>query len=192
MNAPTGRPRRKLLPPSGFEGHVGRHEAAALLGLPSEFKVRQLEKAGRLRSVRGPMGSAWYPRADVLALRPLLAEPTPAAEVGLRRAPTDAELLALLRAGGKSPVDLVVETGIGIGRAQKVHRFWLAHERPPAPGASPPELAAPPPAVTPPEAPPAPLERRSPERRARAALIRQLRDPDPRLRAAAFAALRPR
>src|SRR5262245_42698726 len=66
------RTRRRLAPPSGFGGHLSRREAAALLGLASEYKVRQLEKEGRLRPVRGVMGSAWYARADVLALRPLL------------------------------------------------------------------------------------------------------------------------
>jgi len=58
-----------MRPPSGFEGHLSRQEAARALGLPSEFKVRQLEKEGRLHPVRGAMGSAWYPRAEVLALR---------------------------------------------------------------------------------------------------------------------------
>jgi hypothetical protein len=148
-----------------------------LLGLPSEYKVRQLEKEGRLRPVRGAMGSAWYPRADVLALRPLLAGETPAPPARGRE-PSDAELLSLLRAGtDKTVVDLVIETGIGIARAQKIHRFWRTHERAAPPAAAP--------------APPSP-ERRAPTRLARAALIRQLRDPDPGVRDAAFEALKVR
>jgi len=42
---------------------------AVALGFASEFNVRRLEKEGRLRPVRGVMGSAWYPRAQVLAVR---------------------------------------------------------------------------------------------------------------------------
>ena len=166
---------------------MGRHEAAALLGLPSEFKVRQLEKEGHLRPVRGAMGSAWYPRAAVLALRPLLAggggeEPGARRRYG-RRQPGDAEILATLRAApGQTIVDLVIATGISVDRAQRLHRFWLAHER--APAAAPEREPAP--------APAAPPERRDPRRLARAALIRQLRDPDPAVRDAAFSALKAR
>jgi hypothetical protein len=180
--ARKARRQRRVRPPSGFEGHVGRRDAAALLGLPSEFKIRQFEKEGRLHPVRGPMGSAWYARADVLALRSLVDAPVTAA--GLMRAPTDADVLAVLRSGPKTLVDLVVETGISIARARRLHAFWTEHERQPAP---PETVAAEPEPVIPPVAV---IERRSPERVARAALIARLRDPDPRRRAAAFASLK--
>ena len=69
------RSRQPIRPPSGYEGFLSRRQAAAALGFASEFKVRRLEKEGRLRPVRGVMGSAWYPRAQVLALREALAAP---------------------------------------------------------------------------------------------------------------------
>jgi hypothetical protein len=194
VNTPAPRTRRRLQPPSGFEGYLCRQDAAAALGLPSEFKIRQLEKEGRLRPVRGRMGSAWYRREEVLALRPLLAGPAGVTGGARRgRAATDAEVLAALRTGPKTVVDLVVETGISVARAQRLYRFWLSHDRHPralaVQGEAP---VGEPPAPAPPAMASAPSERRSPERRARAALIRQLRDPDPRVRDTAFAALKPR
>jgi hypothetical protein len=154
--------RTPLAPPSGFEGHLSRRQAAAALGFASEYKVRQLERQGKLRAVRGALGSAWYRREEVLALGRALASALPP---GPRRW-TDAELLRLLRERPRSPVDLVVDTGISIARAERVHRFFRAHER----GQE--------------------IERRSPERRERDALVRQMRDPDPQVRAAAFERLR--
>jgi hypothetical protein len=128
-----------------------------LLGFGSDFKVRQLEKAGQLRPVRGAMGQAWYPRAQVLALRAggldlgrAASEQVPAGRVGVRVTNqgakgrwSDAELIAHLRgnsaaagpdgslASGLTVVDLVAETGVSIARAEKVYRFWLANDRHP-------------------------------------------------------------
>jgi hypothetical protein len=191
------------------------------LGFASEFKVRQLEKEGRLRPIRGAMGSAWYPPAQVDALR---------AGAGRAIAPTaprvrwpDDALIALLREKPRTVVDLVVDAGISISRAERVYRFWLAHEgqttaREPRPahaaraGSPPrPEPFAPPHA-RPPAPPPAPLsaarpvapsappqaasvagdpaERRSDERLEHDALVRQLRDADPKVRGAAFEKLK--
>src|SRR5438128_10071899 len=79
---PPARARQAIRPPSGHEGFLSRRQAAAALGFASEFKVRRLEKEGRLRPVRGVMGSAWYPRAQVLAVREALAAPPAAAAVG--------------------------------------------------------------------------------------------------------------
>jgi hypothetical protein len=169
---------KEIRPPSGYEGYLSRRAAATLLGFASEFKIRQLEKAGRLRAIRGVMGSAWYPRAQVLALRD-------AAEVAaVRPLPgrwSDAALVAHLRARARSVVDLVADTGISIARAERVYRFWLTHDVHPVANearAATARLAA--------------LERRSPDRIERDDLIRQLRDPDPSARAAAFEKLKPR
>jgi hypothetical protein len=120
--------RRPPRTPPGCEDHLTRQQAAALLGFSSEYKIRQLERDGRLRSVRGPMRTAFYPRADVLALK---AE--------LSRAPghdptgdwTDAELLLLLgrpnREGKtRTALDLVLETRISIERAERVSAFWAS------------------------------------------------------------------
>jgi hypothetical protein len=171
-----------MRPPSGFEGHLSRQQAARALGLPSEYKVRQLEKEGRLHPVRGAMGSAWYPRAEVLALRG-------------HQAPTgrwsDGQLLALLReelAGRPRTVaDLVVEAGVSIARAERVYRFWLARDQHPTAARARGAEVPPAPPVT-----AEPSERRSAARIERDALIAQMRDPDPKVRAAAFARLRPR
>ena len=76
------RERQPIRPPSGYEGFLSRRQAAAALGFASEFKVRRLEKEGRLRPVRGVMGSAWYPRAQVLAVREALAAPPAVAAAG--------------------------------------------------------------------------------------------------------------
>jgi hypothetical protein len=226
--------RGRASPPEGFSDHLSRRQVAALLGFGSEFKVRQLEKAGRLRAVRGAMGSAWYPRDQVTALKiqnSLAARAAAPRGSGLDGTPlprgharwSDGDLVNLLRsplpAGeGSEPaqprprtvVDLVAETGIPIARAEQVHRFWLAHDMHPSavraraggelaptspttrPPRRPPSDLPPASTPSPPAAPAlnAPSERRSAERLSRAALIRQMRDPDPRVRAAAFENLR--
>jgi hypothetical protein len=166
--------RRAIRAPSGFEDHLCRRDAAALLGFASEFKIRQLEKEGRLHPIRGAMGSAWYPRREVEALR-LTAARTPSPTAERVRCPDDA-LIALLREKPRSVVDLVVDAGISISRAERVYRFWRAHE---APRASTPvggESDA--------------RERRSGERIEHDSLIRQMRDADPKVRAAAFEKLK--
>jgi hypothetical protein len=197
-----------------------------VLGFMSEFKVRQLETQGRLRSVRGVMGSAWYPRADVLALRGVLARPDgprggKAARPSAPLAPStggrwsDAALIAHLRGsrvGQTEPprprtvVDLVVDTGISIARAESVYRFWLAHDDHPlaeavraarsrSAGTTARQFTVPsdPKVVGPsePAAPDAaPAERRGQERLRRDTLIQQLRHPNPTARAAAFLGLK--
>jgi hypothetical protein len=112
---------------------------------------------------------------------------------------SDADLITLLRTArtaglGKSVADLVVETGISIARAAEVYRFWERNDRGSPPGpiseAQPADESAIASAST--WAAPAQPERRSAERLAHAALIGQLRDPDPKVRAAAFAELRAR
>jgi hypothetical protein len=165
--------RRTIRPPSGFEDHLCRRDAAALLGFASEFKVRQLEKEGRLHPIRGAMGSAWYPRREVEALRPAAAR-APAPTAPRVRWPDDA-LIALLREKPRTVVDLVVDAGIPISRAERVYRFWRSHE---APRAAAGEAAS--------DAP----ERRSGERIEHDALLRQMRDADPKVRAAAFEKLK--
>ena|SRR5688572_23084279 len=169
-----------MRPPSGFEDHLSRQQAARALGLPSEYKVRALEKEGRLHPVRGAMGSAWYPRAEVLALKG-------------REAPagtwSDGQLLALLReelsGRPRTVADLVVEAGVSIARAERVYRFWLARDQHPTAAKARGESVAATPALK-------PSERRSAVRLERDALIAQMRDPDPKVRAAAFVRLRPR
>ena len=103
---------------------------ADALGFASEFKVRQLEKEGRLHPIRGAMGSAWYPRAQVETVRRAL--PRPAITAGPRARWTDAALIALLRERPRTVVDLVVDAGIPISRAERVYRWWRSHEAPPA------------------------------------------------------------
>jgi hypothetical protein len=180
VDTPLRRSRKPLDPPSGFENHLSRQQAARALGLPSEYKVRQLEKEGRLHPVRGAMGSAWYPRAEILALRGQAAP-------GGRW--TDGQLLALLREelGGRprTVADLVVEAGVSIARAERVYRFWLAKDQHPTAARARGE------GVAAPVAPEKPSERRSAARRERDALIARMRDPDPKVRAEAFARLRP-
>jgi hypothetical protein len=174
------------------------------LGFASEFNVRRLEKEGRLRAVRGAMGSAWYPRAQIAALRDeLAAPPSPlaaAAGAEARAAParwSDAQLIAHLRGraraldGGaasrpRTPVDLVADAGVSITRAERVYRFWLRHDAHPTAeearggtAAGAPRAAAPP-------------ERRSEARVERDGLLAQMRDADPAVRAAAFEKLRAR
>jgi hypothetical protein len=166
--------RKAIRPPSGFEDHLCRRDAAALLGFASEFKVRQLEKEGRLRPIRGAMGSAWYPPGQLQALAGKIARPLSPTAPRVRW-PDDA-LIALLREKPRTVVDLVVDAGISISRAERVYRFWLAHEGPSAaaPGGQVEE----------------PAERRSAERLEHAALVRQLRDANPKVRVAAFEKLR--
>jgi hypothetical protein len=176
--------RKTIRPPSGFEDHVCRRDAAALLGFASEFKVRQLEKEGRLRPVRGAMGSAWYPRAQVEALRS--RAPRPLSPTAPRvRWPDDA-LIALLREKPRTVVDLVVDAGVSISRAERVYRFWLAHEGPRSDGARSGGAQS----VGEESADADPRERRSGERIEHDALVRQLRDADPKVRAAAFEKLK--
>jgi hypothetical protein len=166
--------RRSIRPPSGFEDHLSRRDAAAMLGFASEFKVRQLEKEGRLRPIRGAMGSAWYPRREVEALRGAAVAP-PASGAPRERWPDDA-LIALLREKPRTVVDLVVDAGIPISRAERVYRFWQTHEQPrPVEG---------------PRLPSSPPERRSDDRIEHDALVRQMRDADPKVRAAAFEKLK--
>jgi hypothetical protein len=121
------------------------------------------------------MGSAWYPRAAVLALRAAQdrAERRHARGEGadLRARPSDGALIAYLRERPRTIVDLVADTGISIARAERVYRFWAAHDTRPAPTAE-------------------PTERRSTERLERETLLRQLKNPDPRARAEAFESLK--
>ncbi|MES1171884.1 MAG: hypothetical protein ABUL77_01495 [Bacteroidota bacterium] len=220
---------------------------AVLLGFASEFKVRQLERQGRLHAVRGAMGQAWYPRPEVLELRRVLARgavretagaaatagvigESPVFSAGRPAAPgrwTDSALIAYLRGApagtaAASPVrfptvvDLVADTGVSIARAERVYRFWLAHDVHPAAAAlrarrnpttgaprsdvsgvaGTPEdsdthgLDAGARAATLPTLPTLPAERRGGARIERDSLIRRLRDPDPAIRAEAFEKLK--
>jgi len=195
------RSRQPINPPSGYEGFLSRRQAAAALGFASEFKVRRFEKEGRLRPVRGVMGSAWYPRAQVLALRDALAAPPPAVAAVGQPPPvaarwSDAQLIAHLRSRARAvdgsaasrartPVDLVADTGISIARAERVYRFWLAHDAHPVANEArggPAGAAA--------KRSSAPAERRSDARMERDVLLQQMRDADPTVRATAFEKLR--
>ncbi len=208
--------RKTVKPPVGCEGHITRREAAIQLGLRSEFKIRQFERDGHLHAVRGHMGTAFYPEAEVVALRAELGAPS-------RPAPgrwTDADLITLLRQPTPSgrlrtAVDLVTEARINIARAERVCRFLSNNDgtlaarvtraasllhRPadgragdiqPVGGNPPGAQAAP--AFRPSAAGvdnTAPSERRSAARLAHDGLVRRLRDPDPRVRAGAFVKLR--
>jgi hypothetical protein len=169
-----------------------RHEAALCLGLPSEYKIRQFEREGRLHAVRGRMGTAFYPESEVLNLRASLALPP-----SLPGRWSDADLITLLRqptASGRprTAVDLVLEAKINITRAEKVYRFWHKSGAEPVTAAASPTvvpMAIPADSTHKQETQPA-AERRSPARRARDGLVRALRDPDPRVRAQAFAKLK--
>jgi len=180
--------------PAGCEGYLTRQQAAQALGFASEFKIREFERRGILRSVRGPMRAAFYPRAEVLALKAQLALSEPGHVPP--DAWTDAELLALLghpkRSGGtRTVLDLVLETQISIERAERVHDFWKRCE--PASraiGATSAETTA---SISDLRAHPESLaahERRGERRLSRDHLIRNLRDPDPRVRAQAFSQLK--
>jgi hypothetical protein len=182
VNTNSHRARAAIRPPAGYEDYLSRRQAAMMLGLSSEYKVRQFEREGRLAAVRGVMSMAFYPRAQVVALqKELLALVTRPPH----RVWTDADLLGRMRQAAREekdfgPVDLVIETGISIARAERVYRFWQKAG-----------VAAPLPSD--PESPSrstAAAERRSSERTTRATLIRQLRDPDPGVRTAAFDRLR--
>jgi hypothetical protein len=195
------RSRQPINPPSGYEGFLSRRQAAAALGFASEFKVRRFEKEGRLRPVRGVMGSAWYPRTQVLALREALVAPPPVAAAVDPPPPaagrwSDAQLIAHLRSRARAidgsaasrartPVDLVADTGISIARAERVYRFWLAHDAHPIASE-----ARGGPAVAAAKRSVAPAERRSDARVERDALLQQMRDADPGVRATAFEKLR--
>jgi hypothetical protein len=164
------------------------------LGFASEFKIREFERKGLLRSVRGPMRAAFYPRAEVLALKAQLALSEPG-----RVSPdawSDAELLAMLghpkRSGdARTALDLVLETQISIERAERVHDFWK-RSQPVSRSADPaiPTRVRSAAALSSPPEPVAKQERRGAERLSRDTLIRNLRDPDPRIREQAFAQLK--
>jgi hypothetical protein len=175
-----------IKPPSGFDGYLSRRQAADLLGFASEFKVRQLEKAGRLRPVRGAMGSAWYARAELLALgtaarsrdatgRPERSTRTSRATGSGAGRVTDGELIGYLRERPRTVVDLVADKGIPISRAERVYRFWSTHDTHPTAEEARAGRRS---------------ERRSPDRIAHDDLLQQLRDPDPKIRGAAFEALK--
>ena len=193
MAATVARQKKHLRTPAGCEGHFTRQQAALALGFASEFRIREFERQGILHSVRGPMRAAFYPRAEVLALKAQLA----LADAGTAQPETwsDAELLALLghpkRTGEpRTALDLVLETQITIERAENVHDFWKRSEPTFRPAAT--AEVAPPPAraaATPTE-PKASQERRGSQRLSRDSLIRNLRDPDPRIRAQAFTQLK--
>jgi len=207
MASSTRLPHKHLQsPPAGCEGYLTRRQAARVLGFASEFKIREFERKGMLHSVRGPMRAAFYPRPEILALKAQLALNEPG------QAPpdawTDAELLALLghpkRTGEtRTVLDLVMETQISIERAERVYDFWTRRETAPisadkmvAPATVASSMVAP--AMVAPSAvgvcadpePPAGEERRAGSRLSRDSLIRKLRDPDPRVRAEAFAKLK--
>jgi len=193
------RSRQPIKPPSGYEGFLSRRQVAEALGFASEFNVRRLEKEGQLRPVRGVMGSAWYPRTQVMAVREALTAP-PAAPAPEAEAPpvpgrwTDAQLIAHLRGraraidGGagsrpRTAVDLVADTGISIARAERVYRFWLAHDAHPTAREARGGTATRAERTT-------PAERRSDARMERDALLQQMRDTNPAVRATAFEKLR--
>ena len=214
MGCPISAGRRTVKPPAGCEGYLTRHQAAIQLGLRSEFKVRQLERDGRLHAVRGRMGTAFYPEAEVLALRAEF-DATPRPTPGRW---TDADLIALLRQPTTSgrlrtAVDLVTEARINIARAERVYRFWSKRDETlaarvtsaarllptSAEGQVAPPVGPQPPAAQAPNVPrPAAAgvdsisasERRSTARLAHDGLVRSLRNPDPRIRAEAFIKLK--
>ena len=196
MALATKRPRKHLQCPTGCEGYLTRQQAALALGFASEFKIREFERKGMLRSVRGRMRAAFYPRAEILALKAQLGLSEPG------RVPpdawTDAELLALLghptQAGeARTVLDLVMETQISIERAERVYEFWTKR-RPaslPAPSAAAhATIAASVVEARAASERPAREERRGGSRLSRDSLIRNLRDPDPRVREQAFAKLK--
>ena len=211
MGCPISAGRRTVKPPAGCEGHLTRHQAAIQLGLRSEFKVRQFERDGLLHAVRGRMGTAFYPEAEVLALRAEF-DATPRPTPGRW---TDADLIALLRQPTPSgrlrtALDLVTEARINIPRAERVYRFWSKRDEilaaraasaahvlpisadgqvaPPAQSSSVQASGVPRSAAAGVDSKSA-SERRSADRLAHDGLVRSLRNPDPRIRAEAFAAL---
>jgi hypothetical protein len=73
------------------------------------------------------MRTAFYARAEVLAVKAELDQESPWADDGW----TDAELLVLLRhphreGRTRTALDLVLETQISIERAEKVYAFWVS------------------------------------------------------------------
>jgi hypothetical protein len=188
--------RKHLQTPAGCEGYLTRQQAAHALGFASEFKIREFERRGLLRSVRGPMRAAFYPRPEVLALKAQLGLSEPGSVPP--EAWTDAELLVLLghpkRSGhARTVLDLVLETQISIERAERVHDFWKKCEpaSPSAGGSSAQATTTRSVADTPTIAmPSAAHERRGGQRLSRDSLIRDLRDPDPRAREQAFTQLK--
>jgi hypothetical protein len=87
----------------------------------------------------------------------------------------------------------VADTGVSIARAQKVFRFWLAHDAHPVAAAVRTAQGRRTSVMqTDPEGAPPRSERRSPARVARASLIRDLRAADPAVRKAAFEELKRR
>ena len=187
-------PRKLVQSPVGCEGYLTRKQAAHALGFASEFRIRDFERRGVLRSVRGPMRAAFYPRAEVLALKAQLALCAPG-----RASPdtwSDAELLALLghpkRSGEtRTVLDLVLETQISIERAQHVYAFWQRCDPASRSAGSTQAVTAPSMADAPPSSEPTvSQERRDPQRLSRDSLILNLRDPDPRVRQQAFAQLK--
>jgi len=214
MGCPISAGRRTVKPPAGCEGYLTRHQAAIQLGLRSEFKIRQFERDGLLHAVRGRMGTAFYPEAEVLGLRAEFdATPRPT-----RGRWTDADLLAFLRqatTGGRrrTALDLVTEARINIARAERVYRFWskpdeslatsvtsAARLSPTSADGQVARLVGAPAAQAPSVPRPAPAgvdgksasERRSTTRLAHDGLVRSLRNPDPRIRAEAFIKLKAR
>jgi hypothetical protein len=176
--------------PAGCDGYLTRRQAARALGFSSEFKIRQFEKEGVLHSVRGPMRAAFYPRAEILALKAQLALSEPA--TAPRNDWADAELIALLRhptrAGqARTALDLVLETQISIERAERVCGFLAASEATTAPDRPASALAEP--AFAKAEST-ASHERRDARRVSRDLLIRELRSPDPSVRKQAFERLK--
>lgn len=194
--------RKHVRRPPGLESHLTRRQAAVLLGFGSEFKVREFERQGLLRSIRGPMHTAFYARPEVLALKARLARAAGQPQTEW----SDADLIALLeqptQAGQRTALDLVTEARISIERAERVYAFWsevAAARRAASPPALPlratprsPPVSESPASREPPSATVLATgdERRGEERRARDSLIRELRDPDPRVRQRAFEHLR--
>jgi hypothetical protein len=194
MASATNRQKKHLPTPVGCEGYFTRQQAAQALGFASEFKIRDFERKGRLRSVRGPMRAAFYPRAEVLALKAQLALSEPGR--GSADVWSDAELLALLghakrNGDARTALDLVLETQISIERAERVHDFWKRCG--PVSTSTHATKATIAPSVADSPAQPEPAtsqERRGAARLSRDTLIRNLRDPDPRVREQAFAQLK--
>jgi hypothetical protein len=195
MASATNLPHKRLQSPAGCEGYLTRRQAARVLGFASEFKIREFERKGMLHAVRGPMRAAFYPRPEVLALKAQQALSEPGQV--LPDTWTDAELLALLghpkpTGEARTVLDLVMETQISIERAERICAFWTKCE-PALPSLSVSEATAAsaeasvPPATVEPDVP---SERRSGPRLSRDNLIQDLRDPDPRVRAQAFAKLK--
>jgi hypothetical protein len=194
--------RKQVRRPAGCESHLTRRQAAALLGFASEFRIREFERQGFLHSVRGPMHTAFYARPDVLALKARLAQAAGQPQTEW----TDADLIAFLEhpsaAGQRTALDLVTEARISIERAERVYSFWSrVASAPPSPIARVSQARVMPESEATPEAPAgheSPTaarlatgrERRGEERRSRDCLIRELRDPDPRVRQYAFERLR--